>query len=101
VSYAASSFIIRRNFRRSTSDVPPQIPKVSLLLMAHDKHSGRTLHIEQIARGALLEPPRIGKKISGSATMVQRARSKNLGCETNSMSHCSTHTGQNASRPRW
>jgi hypothetical protein len=43
-----------RGRRRSRSDVPPQNPIVSLSARASLRHSGWTLHVEQMARAAAL-----------------------------------------------
>jgi hypothetical protein len=57
-----------RSLRRSRSEVPPQIPNCSLLFNAYSRHCARTEHPEHTARAALDEPPRSGKKISGSTS---------------------------------
>ena len=71
----ARSFLAVRSLRsrlRSRSEVPPQIPNCSLLFSAYSKHCMRTSHWLQTARADFEDPPRSGKKISGS-TSVQRA----------------------------
>jgi hypothetical protein len=72
---AARSVRRARSLRRrrlSRSEVPPHIPNCSLLFSAYSRHCARTSHPEHTARAAFEDPPRSGKKISGS-TSVQRA----------------------------
>ena len=70
----------RRNFRRSRSEVPPQMPNCSLLLSAYSRHFVLTSHFEQTARANFDEPPRSGKKISGSASWHRALVCHSTGC---------------------
>jgi hypothetical protein len=56
----------RRSRRRSRSDSPPQMPNFSLLSRAYCRHSWRTTQPRQTSLASRVEPPRSGKKRSGS-----------------------------------
>jgi hypothetical protein len=71
-----------RSRRRSRSEVPPQIPNCSLLLSAYSRHSARTGQPEHTARAAFDEPPRSGKKISGSTSEHRAAPCQSTGCRS-------------------
>lgn len=71
-----------RSRRRSRSEVPPQIPNCSLLLSAYSRHCARTGQPEHTARAAFDEPPRSGKKISGSTSEHRAALCHSTGCRS-------------------
>src|SRR5919107_6387730 len=71
-----------RSFRRSRSEVPPQIPNCSLLLSAYSRHCMRTSHLLHTARAALDDPPRSGKKISGSTSEQRALACHSTGCRS-------------------
>lgn len=77
-----------RKRRRSRSDVPPQIPNCSLLFSAYSRHCERTSHCEQTARAALDEPPRSGKKISGSTSAHRALDCHSTGCSSLVVMRC-------------